>query len=291
MEINLLEDFQNLIIKKAREDSFLKVPKKVKDKDKICIKYFEYLTKLEFAGPNQIKKSGTFECAPKLQKGLADLEYIIKYGGDIRPYLNKDSQYLTKYDGLYADWGVLHFHLGEQLIEGQKFVERDNYILFAFHKFNTVYFIGIYPHGHWTDKQVVQRMLDNWPKIFESKIVEGKPNNLPNDSEIYKARKAGSSFLIGLKDRDEKDIVSIAPNYGQTTEKVAADITLKYKINLQNLSNLQNEILKKEACIIEHLNKTGGNVPPRIKLIDVTKTSVILLDESNDEVMEYNFLI
>lgn len=300
MKINLVEDYKRNLITRAENDKFLRLLQNM-SKEKKIIKYLEYESKLKFEGPHAIKKAQTLSTYPvKFQNSLLNIENIIKNGGDIKQYLSTSTVELQKYDRIFADWGILHFHLGKEnskQFKGRKFAGRNNEILFAFMHNEIVYFLGIYKHKQWEDIDVLQDMYNNWPEIFGPFIIENEKLSKfeLNSAQLLERRKKGISSLIPLYDyKNNKKIIIYPPSRGQVCIqckkckrenkvcfnclKVSARINTDYLFKMKSLDNTQKEILKNMKLKKEKLEY--------LKLKTIIGKEVLLID---NEGKEWNF--
>jgi hypothetical protein len=98
-----------------------------------------------------------------LEPGWQNLKKRIEAGDDITPHLSKSVDKLLYKDSMLSDWGVHHFHLGEVL--SGKLVDRTGPLLFAIVTEEIFYAIGVFSHGAWTDKKVVETIHRNWAAV------------------------------------------------------------------------------------------------------------------------------
>lgn len=78
----------------------------------VCVRYFDALRRRFAAVPRTVKAADDFVCPPEHQTGWNALQEKVRKGQDINPYLSKRHSSLLNLDGLLAEWGVHHFHLG-----------------------------------------------------------------------------------------------------------------------------------------------------------------------------------
>lgn len=101
----------------------------------------------------------------------------IKAGNDLTPHLSRAVKVAHEPNGgaaklnrrkdrdlLGADWGLHHLHLST-VIEADGFVERRGRtdLLFAAFTASDAYLIGLYPHGSWALKELLEIVVHNWP--------------------------------------------------------------------------------------------------------------------------------
>lgn len=281
MIINLQADYKKIIIKEIEESGLSYSSEN--DDDKLIIKYYSYLRKKAFAGPHKIVKSKNFTCPPEVKKGFEQLEDIIKKGGDITPYFNRIATNLSKYDDLFSDWGVMHFHLGDEFIEGEHLVKRNDPVLFAYLHQDIVYFINIYNHGHWEDYGVIQTIYDNWPQILKPYMLpKGMKVTLTiHQTDLKKIRRKGILTFVTIKNELGEDISLMPPGMGLNTARTSNYDVRVYHNILNNLGRLQLYLISHEEGLKE-LMKSHGVQPNReisLELIGINQNEVLLLDK------------
>lgn len=284
MIIDLQNDYKKIMIEKIKK-SGLKIPDTYDD-EVLIVKYYAFLRKKAFAGPHEIKRSKHFYCPPKVLKGFSKLEDIIKYGGDITPYFNRAAFNLDDFDDMFSDWGIMHFHLGEKLIEGEQIVERGGYILFAYHRDNIVYFINIYRHGHWADSDVIQEMYNNWPSLIEKYGLKGITKTSIDNKRRMFLRKSGLNTPVQIKDSEGNPLIS-SSCLGITSKRTSISDNMEFINAVNALGKLQLDLISKEDQIKSDIRKNGYEIEEEIKLelIDFVPT------ELNIQEKKYNYTL
>lgn len=280
MIINLQKDYKKIMIEKIKKTD-LKLPKNISD-DRLIIHYISYLRKKSFAGPHRVVKSDEFSCPNGYEKGLYKLEMIIEHGGDITPYFNRSASNFSKYDDLFSDWGVLHFHLGDEFIEGENLVKRGDPVLFAYLHDDTVYFIDIYKHGHWTDFGVIQTMYNNWPEIIKPFVIP-EASALTHDitpSELRGSRQSGSLILFTIKDSKGGNLCLMPPGMGLNTARLSIQDTIIFDDAINKLGEIQLYLISVEDQIKEDMVAQGIslNKEMSLELIDFNQDNLYLID-------------
>lgn len=262
--INLQQDYKKIIVKKIKK-SGLRVPTDFND-EKLIITYYSYLRKKSFAGPHKIVKSKDFYCPKEVEIGFEKLEDIIKNGGDITPYFNRTASNLSEYDDMFSDWGIIHFHLGDKLIEGEHLVERNNPVLFAYQDNGIVYFIQIYKHGYWSDSSVIQEMYDNWPELLEKFIFKGV-NSLAysvNKKQLRQLRECGITTPVEIVGQNDKKIVLMPPGMGVTAARTSISDTRLLQKTMNDLGLIQIDLISKEEIIKKDMQSQGIKIRQEI---------------------------
>jgi len=121
--------------------------------------------------PRKIIFSDTFKCPENLQTGWDRLQGLIETGQDITPNLSKFVKQLHNKDSMLNDWGVHHFHLGNN-IKGE-FIERTGPLLFSLITKENFYAIGVYEHGAWADAEIIEVIHRNWPGEVAQYQIQG----------------------------------------------------------------------------------------------------------------------
>jgi len=285
MKIDLKKDYIKIMIEKIT-NSGLAVPEGFSE-EKIIIMYFSYLRKLAFAGPHRIHKSKDFICPDEHKEGFEKLEAIIKDGGDIKPYFNRTSSNLGKYDDLFSDWGILHFHLGSEKERDSDLVKRTGPVLFAYMNNNEVYFINIYEHGHWADVEVIQEMYNSWPSLLDKYAMKGvlSVSHTPNKSDLRQLRECGVNSPVQIKDLEGNLLVLMAPGMGLSSARTSTSDSMEYINALNLLSRIQLHLVSNEDEILNDIQSGGTTVTDEIhlELINFDPSKLYIQDK------KYNF--
>jgi hypothetical protein len=140
--------------------------------------------------PRAVHISAEFAASPEMTRHNAELNAIvakIKSGSQLRPHLSKrvrvahdpatkpgdPLQLRRDRDLLIADWGIHHLHISlEEEANGSGFVKRGGPLLFAIFRPEDAYLIGVFSHGDWALKEVLEIVVRNWPNsglVLDSK--------------------------------------------------------------------------------------------------------------------------
>lgn len=160
--------------------------------------YFGVCRRLVFPQPRQILKSKSFSCCPKYHDGLAQIEQIVREGGDLTPYLSKKIRDLEYNDGMLNDWGIHHLHLGER-VKQDGFVCRTRPLLHCRFEEGYAYFIDVLPHGSWTKQKLIQTMHENWPDMMAQYLASGVSGDKLTDEQISILRKKHLNYCVEVE--------------------------------------------------------------------------------------------
>lgn len=188
-----------------------------------------WMSRLVPRAPRILHQSREMLASPKAAEHAVDLEMLlskIRNGDDLRPHLSKRvaTAYLPEAtaanrgnhqradrDVLLAAWGLHHLHLSSKM-EGE-WVERGGDLLIGAFGHSDAFLVGIYPHGSWALKELMQIVVRNWP---EAGLVLNSMSGLrlaspePTDEERLQLHNAGAMVAL------EIDGVVYLP-LGQTT--------------------------------------------------------------------------
>jgi hypothetical protein len=165
--------------------------------------------------PRLIYESSAFCNNPIRTSKSAEIEQVIseiKAGVDLTPRLSnritkgfvlprKKSLSATNrpdLDLLLNDWGIHHLHIALRAENGT--VERTSELIFVIFKGNKAYLIDIYPHGKWSDPDIVKTVVKAWPDenfFLDLGGLEASANGQPwTEEELQCQRNAGIATWV-----------------------------------------------------------------------------------------------
>jgi hypothetical protein len=136
----------------------------IDDRD-IPVYYFDSLHRRLASQPRSLKIADDFRCPPETEAGWKALQDKVRKGEDLNPHLSLGHASLFNPDGLLAEWGVHHFHLGtEPHPTNPYYVNRSDSTVFALVDDNALCAINVYPHkNHWEEVAIIESIHRNWP--------------------------------------------------------------------------------------------------------------------------------
>ncbi|WP_156000293.1 hypothetical protein [Thioalkalivibrio sp. ALMg9] len=143
-----------------------------------------------------VHESSRLSCPQEHQSGYAALKAKFANGDDVTPHLSKTILSDTYEDYLLNDWGIHHFHLGQNISNG--FAGRTGPLLFALVGNSDVYFIDIKAHGAWREQELIKTLHEEWPEAIANYRINGVLGLAyqPTNDDIAKLRKAGVQTLV-----------------------------------------------------------------------------------------------
>ena len=230
------KDFSDIMRKELEEVGF--DTSGITDDD-IPFKYFTVSMRLIEKKPRKIFKSAGFSCPQDLQGGLDLLEDKIISGDSLFANQSKSVARLSSEDYMLYTWSIHHFHLGET-IESDGFIKRTGPVLFAFVTDDAFYMIDIKAHGSWSDKDLLQKLYDNWPELMVSWKIEGKPEVNFSSNDIKNLRKAHINTIVQMNDGESY----IGPGLGLTGAGTACEATHKVIHINSHIQKFLNDLRK-----------------------------------------------
>lgn len=162
----------------------------------LSYKFFNILKRNVTTTPRTVHESSTLVCPNEHQSAYDALKIKFSRGDDVTPHLSKSILDKNYEDALLNDWGIHHFHLGEN-VDG-RFVERTSLLLFALVKNSDVYCIDIKEHGTWSDQSLIRILHDEWSDIISNHRLEGVlgVSHPPSNDTIAEFRRHGVQSVV-----------------------------------------------------------------------------------------------
>lgn len=138
------------------------------DEGDVPIHYFDALRRRIRAVPRAIETADDFACPTDHQSGWDTLQEKVRKGNDINSHLSMRHASLLNPDGLLAEWGVHHFHLGiAPAPKHPAYIARTGPLVYALVTDTTFYAINVFSHQNFEDDRVLESIHRNWPQLIE----------------------------------------------------------------------------------------------------------------------------
>ena len=236
MIIDLKKDLNNIFKCLFIENGF-KIDG-VKDDD-FVLAYLNFFRRRVSSGKRVMYLSDCFKCPDSLCKAWRKFRCCVEDGNDIAIYQSKQIVDLTKKDILLNDWGIYHFHLGEELDKG--WIKRTDELVFAIVKPDAFYTIGIFKHGDWTNKDLLEIVHRNWPELLKRfRCRSLNVESLDND-KMKILRKKGYNFFVRMEDGTSYS----PPGYGHVATGYCLSDFMRLIYIKRFLDNCEEKIIKK----------------------------------------------
>lgn len=168
--------------------------------DEIPLFYFNAENRRPKKKARKLILADSFVCPQELSEGWEKLKKKVEDGEDLTPNLSKLIKKIKNKDSMLNDWGVHHFHLGEDMEDS--FIKRTGPLLFALLVNDNFYAIGIFDHGSWANQDIVEIIHRNWPTVIENYKLRGAIDMSyhPNEKERLTLRSAGVNVYTSVSD-------------------------------------------------------------------------------------------
>lgn len=212
--------------------------------------YFSMARRLVPIRKYEVKEAKGFVVPDEVKEGYDQLKEKLKKGEDVIAHLHKAIDRVNGKDAMLFDWGIHHFHLGTT-IEADGFVTRTGPVLYAVVKDNTIYAITINQHGHWSDKEMLEAINENWPELLDGYLLPGNynPEFIPTNEDIKELRRLNVNLFIQLSDGK-----SVMGRGGGLAGDGSSAECIRYALDLRNgLDKVEDKIEKQLEEINEGL--------------------------------------
>lgn len=226
---------------------------------RLLLTYGNWRSRYVHAHPRTAHLSSKLQASAELIEYKAAVDSIvaaINSGDDLTPHLSRGIK--TAYvpeaerdkrlhrqgdlDLLISDWGLHHLHLTTEM-ESDGFVKRTGDLLFAAFSDDGAYLIGIYPHGSWALKELIEILMREWP---------GNPVVMPSMSGVTLARPVSEKEHLelrkgGVATSVEVDGTVVMPALGMTTAGTPVRVTLHTNQMAWALTALREKLMAQLA--------------------------------------------
>lgn len=196
--------------------------------DVVLIQYNELLMRLITPQKRQIEISREFCCPPSLQAGFNLLKSKVSDGLSINAHLSRKIKSLEYDDKMLYDWNVHHLHLGTETDSNTGLIRGTKEVAFAVVTDDTVYFIQVFDHNQWSNKDVLNIIESNWPDLLSRYEIEGEPETEFTAANIQDLRTANINTILKLD--SGKSYISCGDGYtaqGSSIRATEGTIELK----------------------------------------------------------------
>jgi hypothetical protein len=170
------------------------------DRD-VRYRYFDAQRRRIAPAPRTIKTADDFLCPPEHLTGWGALQERVRKGEDVNPHLSKRHASLLNLDGLLAEWGVHHFHLGvvpDPL--NPAYVGRTGPLLYALVNERCFCAINVYTHRSFEDSRVLESIHRNWPDMISQYRLKGCTGGAWTQAQRRAFRKKSANVLTTTAD-------------------------------------------------------------------------------------------
>lgn len=233
--------------------------------DDVPAHYFDAARRRIAAVPRAIVLADNFSCPPQNQAGWDALRQKIRAGQDLNPHLSLRHASLLNPDGLLAEWGAHHFHLGVAPHPTQPgFIERSGPLLFGLVASDTFYAIGIFGHGarSFADSDILEIIHRNWPDLIARYKANGVTGGAWTEEQRTNLRRANANVMSVVSD----GTVYMPTTGGVMASGMNAEAMRAADFWYYRLRAIQEDVQTKlEAEILPSLRANGYTDAPEVE--------------------------
>ncbi len=163
--------------------------------------YFDAQRRRIAPAPRTTKIADDFVCPPEHEIGWKALQAKVRKGEDINPHLSRRHASLLNPDGLLAEWGVHHFHLGVASDpKHPAYIGRTGPLLYALVNDQTFCAINVYAHQSFEDSRVLESIHRNWSEMISRYRMKGVTGGAWNQVQRRALRNKNANVLVTTAD-------------------------------------------------------------------------------------------
>ena len=206
VKINLFKDYADAARYEMKRLGFDGL-QSVADDDHAAVKLFSKLNRRIIQPvPRQVLKARDFNCPPRYENGINQLENTLRKGQDVTPYMTRRFYDATFDDGLLDHWGIHHFHLGIGLKDDGRFINDTEHIVLCRIDDAQAFFITVAPHGGhipdppWYKQELVEIIHANWPDSIKTMRLHSGNGDSLDHSQVRRIRAKKGNFAPRMQD-------------------------------------------------------------------------------------------
>jgi len=170
------------------------------DRD-VRFRYFDAQRRRIAAAPRTIEIADDLVCPPEHEAGWQILQEKVRRGEDINTHLSKRHASLLNPDGLLAEWGVHHFHLGVAPDpKDTAYVGRTGPLLYALVNDRTFCAINVHTHQSFEDSTILESIHRNWPEMISRYRMKGVTGGTWNRDQRRALRSKNANVFVVTAD-------------------------------------------------------------------------------------------
>lgn len=237
IEIDLVADMANIMREELREINYkVNIP----DDREAMIYYFTTCVRIVKAKPRKVHEANSIVVPESRKAGYDTLKARFVKGESVMPHLSKQIKGLKFQDKMLYDWGIHHFHLDDK-VEEDGFVKQHNELVYAIVEEDDVYFIDVLEHDHWSDKDLLEKVLANWPHLLHPFRTNGTSEIDFDSKDIEQLRTINVNLILTLSDGHSY----LGRGWGMTCAGTSTDATIKTTRMISSLHDIEKQVKEK----------------------------------------------
>jgi hypothetical protein len=214
----------------------------IPDNRELMIYYFTTCDRIINKHPRNVHEAAGIVVPPSRQAGYDALKERFVKGESVMPFMSKQIKGLKFQDKMLFDWGIHHFHLHD-VIEPDGFVKQKDELVYAIVEKDDVYFIDVLGHDHWSDRDLLEKVLANWPHLLDPFRVDGTPVVDFDTQAIGQLREANVNLILTLSDGHGY----IGRGMGMTAAGTSANATITANRMASDLLKIEKQVRDKNT--------------------------------------------
>lgn len=177
-------------------------------------------------------------------------------GQDLTPFMSSRINKPRFNDLLWNDWGITHFHLGNQNSDGT--ISRTSDLLFVFPTETHLHLIDIRTHESFEEFEFVEILHRNWPQAIAhyKEVLASNVQPKPKTELFQIARNANVKFSLPIEVSD--GTVYHPPGGGYMTSGVSIQVVRQAHRRLNILGSLCRQIEENSLSIAQTIEEATG---------------------------------
>ena len=184
---------------------------------------------------------------------LQEIERKFKEGEDLNPHLSKRLSKPDYSDPLFCDLGIQHLHFYPR-------PARSLDLLFCFVSEDTVYFIDVMSHNHWSEERLFEILCHNWPSLLASSEIRGAlgVSDQITSEKVKTLRKAHFNILRECNGKVYTGLGTQMTRSGHSIAGVRGAMAISHE-----LMELKRHFQNQEGEIRDAICQVTGQAPPQ----------------------------
>jgi hypothetical protein len=259
LEINFYNDWINIIKDELVHSGYTIDPAKAAED--IELQFFNLQKRRIHSTPRTVYKAKDLTVPKDNEKDFEELSQKIERGDDINPNLSNRMSKPDYKDEMLNDWGIYHIHLIPP-VKGHGYRGRKDPLLYAWITSQAVYAISIQLHGAWTDKKLLDKILENWPELLSPYRLSDVDLTYEYDSkEIAKFRKCGVTSFVKLCDNN----VYMPPGGGYASDRTSNEVIEVMDVYRRRIRGFEDTVRSSILPnLLESLKEDSKSLPDKL---------------------------
>ena len=229
--------------------------------------YQLYKCRLIQQRPRQVLVASDLEVSDEFVEPFTQIVNDIRNGESLQKYQTRLLKKLDKKDDLLSHWKIQHLHLGSEL-EHDGYVKRTNELIFALFDNDIAYIIGLFYHGDWCEKDILEKLKNQWPSTMNKFVGDTSSESELSPEEFKILRSKGVNALVRLSDGEDY----FPPGFGVSVSNNPVEAVT----NIDKIIFKFNQDFETIKMNIEHIISQD----PENRSSDVITIGLIMDDES-----------